>query len=105
MVVHAADVIVVGLGAVGAATLLALARRGVRAIGLDRFHPPHDRGSRHGDSRITRLAAGEGADYGPLVRRSHELWPDLEAETGETLLLQTGGMVMGPRDGAALRQG
>ena len=92
-----ADVIVVGLGAMGAATLLALARRGVQALGIDRFHPPHDMGSSHGETRITRLAVGEGADYAPLVARSHALWRELEAETGEQLLLQCGGLVMGRR--------
>jgi sarcosine oxidase len=91
------DVIVVGLGAMGAATLLALARRGVRALGIDRFHPPHDQGSSHGETRITRLAVGEGADYAPLVARSHALWRELEHETGEQLLLQCGGLVMGRR--------
>jgi sarcosine oxidase len=91
------DVIVVGLGAMGAATLLALARRGVSALGIDRFHPPHDMGSSHGETRITRLAVGEGADYAPLVARSHALWRELEAETGEQLLLQCGGLVMGRR--------
>lgn len=99
------EVVVVGLGAVGAATLLSLARQGVRCIGIDRFHPPHDRGSSHGESRITRLAVGEGAAYAPLVRRSHELWRQLEDETGEELLLQTGGLVMGPRGGAAQHHG
>ena len=49
-----ADVLVVGLGAMGSATLYQLARRGVSAIGIDRFAPPHDRGSSHGESRITR---------------------------------------------------
>ena len=92
-----ADVIVVGLGAMGAATLLALARRGVSALGIDRFHPPHGMGSSHGETRITRLAVGEGADYAPLVARSHALWRELEAETGEQLLLQCGGLVMGRR--------
>lgn len=100
-----ADVIVVGLGAAGAATLLALARQGMRCIGIDRLHPPHEQGSSHGESRITRLAVGEGPAYAPLVRRSHELWRQLESETGETLLLQTGGLVMGPRDGAAQHHG
>jgi sarcosine oxidase len=94
-----ADVVVVGLGAVGAATLHRLAVRGVRAIGIDRFDPPHDRGSTHGESRITRVAIAEGAAYVPLVRRSHEIWRELEAQTGETLLLQTGGLMIGEGDG------
>ncbi len=95
-----ADVVVVGLGAVGSATLHRLALAGVRAIGIDRFDPPHDRGSTHGDSRITRLAIAEGAAYVPLVRRSHEIWRELEAETGEALLQQIGMLVIAEGDGA-----
>ena len=95
-----ADVVVVGLGAVGSATLHRLAMRGASAIGIDRFDPPHDRGSTHGESRITRLAIAEGAAYVPLVRRSHEIWRELEAQTGETLLMQVGGLVMGEGEGA-----
>jgi sarcosine oxidase len=90
-----ADVVVVGLGAMGAATLVALARRGVKAVGIDRFAPPHTMGSSHGETRITRMAVGEGAEYAPLVARSHALWRELEAETGEQLLLQCGGLVLG----------
>jgi len=94
-----ADVIVVGLGAAGAAALYQLARRGVKAIGIDRFSPPHDQGSSHGETRITRIGVGEGAPYPPLARRSHEIWRELEAETGEDLLLQCGALIMGPRGG------
>ena len=100
-----ADVVVVGLGAVGSAALHRLAGAGARAVGIDRFHPPHDQGSSHGESRITRLAVGEGAAYAPLVRRSHEIWRELEAASGESLLLQTGGLVMGPREGGASHHG
>ncbi len=100
-----ADVVVVGLGAVGSATLYRLALAGVRAVGLDRYRPPHTLGSSHGESRITRLAVGEGADYAPLVRRSHEIWRELEAETGARLMLQTGGLIMGPCSGAANHHG
>jgi sarcosine oxidase len=89
------DVIVLGLGAVGAATARALALDGTRVLGLDRFAPPHERGSSHGDTRITRLAVGEGAPYAPLVRRSHEIWRELEAERGTSLLVECGGLVMG----------
>lgn len=87
--------IVVGLGAMGSAVALRLARRGLRVVGLDRFHPPHAQGSTHGETRITRLAIGEGSEYVPLVLRSHELWRELERETGGALLHQTGGLVLG----------
>src|SRR5436305_13423340 len=76
----------------GSATCLQLATRGVRVIGIDRFEPPHPYGSTHGDTRITRVAIGEGAEYVPLVRRSHELWREIEARAGTRLLRVTGGL-------------
>ena len=88
------DVAVVGLGAAGAATLYQLARRGISAVGIDRFSPPHIYGSTHGDTRITREAIGEGEAYTPLVQRSHAIWRELEAETGQTLLTQCGGLIL-----------
>ena len=93
--VATADAIVVGLGAVGSAACRFLAEAGVRVVGIDRFSPPHDQGSSHGLTRITRLAVGEGAAFVPLVQRSHALWPALEAASGETLYRRTGGLVIG----------
>src|SRR6187455_215163 len=89
------DAIVVGLGAVGSAACRFLAEGGARVVGIDRFRPPHDQGSSHGLTRITRLAVGEGAAFVPLVMRSHALWPALEAASGETLYRRTGGLVIG----------
>ncbi len=86
------DAAVVGLGAVGSATLYQLAKRGARVLGIDRFSPPHSFGSSHGESRITRLAIGEGDEYVPLVQRSHILWRELEAATGRELLTLNGGL-------------
>ncbi len=85
------DVIVVGLGAMGSAALYQLSKRGVRVLGIDQFSPPHDRGSSHGDTRLTRLGVGEGAHYVPLAMRSHEIWRELEAASGEEILSETGG--------------
>jgi sarcosine oxidase len=89
------DVIVIGLGAMGAATVYQLAQRGARVVGIDRYSPPHTYGSSHGDSRITRLAIGEGDFYVPFALRSHEIWRELEAVTQEDLLHQVGGLVIG----------
>ncbi len=93
-----ADVIVIGLGAVGAASAWQLARRGQSVIGFDRHHPPHDRGSSHGASRITRQAIAEGEAFVPLALRAHDLWREIEAETGEALMLTTGVLVIGRPD-------
>ncbi|MCA9349574.1 N-methyl-L-tryptophan oxidase [Candidatus Saccharibacteria bacterium] len=93
------DVIVVGLGAMGSATVYQLAKSGVNVLGIDQFAPPHKLGSTHGNTRITRLAIGEGMEYVPLVRRSHEIWYEIEKETGKELLNQCGGLIMTVSDG------
>ncbi len=88
------ETVVLGLGAMGSAAACQLARRGNRVLGIDRFSPPHAFGSTHGDTRITRLAIGEGEQYTPLALRSHELWRELERETGTSLLTCNGGLVI-----------
>jgi sarcosine oxidase len=88
------DLIVIGLGAVGSAALCQGALRGARVLGIDRFHPPHEFGSSHGETRITRQAIGEGAEFVPLVLRANVLWRALEAATGERLLVQNGGLIL-----------
>lgn len=93
-----ADVLVVGLGAVGSAALYQLARRGASVIGIDRFDPPHEHGSSHGESRITRQAIGEGREFVPLVLRSNQIWEELEAATGRELLTRNGALVLAAPD-------
>ena len=97
------DVIVVGLGAMGSACLDALAGASRRALGIDRFAPPHAQGSSHGRTRITREAYFEHPSYVPLVRRATELWRALERTSGRQLLVQTGGLSIGPETGMLVR--
>jgi glycine/D-amino acid oxidase-like deaminating enzyme len=97
-----ADVIVVGLGTMGAAVTHRLAARGLHVAAYDRFDPPHDRGAHSGGSRIIRMAYMEGVDYVPLVRRSYELWRELEAEASQRLLTITGGLMLGQPDSVAV---
>jgi len=89
-----ADVIVVGLGAVGSAALYQAAKLGAAVIGIDRFTPPHEQGSSHGETRITRQAIGEGREFVPLVLRSNEIWNELEADSGRSLLTRNGCLVL-----------
>ena len=95
------DAIVVGLGAMGSATLYQLAKAGARVLGIDQYRPPHNLGSTHGESRITRLATGEGAAYVPFAQRSHAIWRELEAASGEQLLSLSGGLILCPRQTSA----
>jgi sarcosine oxidase len=96
-----AEVIVVGLGSMGAAAVRELAARGVRVLGLDRFTPPHERGAHGGGSRIIRMAYMEGPVYVPLVRRAYQLWRELEERTGTSLLRPTGGLMLGRPESVA----
>src|SRR5437879_6695931 len=107
------DVIVVGVGAMGAAACWQLARRGVRVLGLEQFGIGHALGSSHGHTRMIRLAYYEHPDYVPLLRRAYAIWDELEQASGEKVLYRTGGIYMGPPAGegvagpiaAARRQG
>lgn len=96
------DVIVVGAGGVGSAVLSALARRGVSALGIDRFNPPHDRGSTHGDTRVIRMAYFEHPHYVPLLRAAYDGWARLEAATGQRLYVERGVIEAGPEDGVVV---
>ncbi len=84
------DTIVVGLGAMGSAALRSLATRGLRALGIERFVPGHDRGSSHGATRIIRLSYFEHPSYVRLLREAYPLWRELEAKAGRRLLHITG---------------
>ena len=97
------DAIVLGLGAVGSAAVYQLARRGASVLGIDQFKPPHEFGSTHGDSRITRIACGEGVEYSQFAIRSHEIWRELEHETGARLLTQNGLVVISGEGRRALQ--
>ena len=91
---NTADLLVLGLGAVGSAALYQASKLGARSIGIDRFVPPHDQGSSHGDTRITRQAIGEGKVFVPLVLRSNQIWEEIESATGRSLMVRNGCLVL-----------
>src|SRR5262245_53441008 len=98
------DVIVIGVGGMGSATLYHLARRGRKVLGLERYNIPHEMGSYHGITRIIRLAYYEHPSYVPLLRRAYELWRELESLSGVKLLYITGSVDAGP-EGSATFEG
>ncbi len=85
------DAVIIGLGAMGSASLYHLAKRGKHVLGLDMFPEGHDQGSSHGEHRMIRKSAGSsslaGTDgYVPLVARAFDLWDELQQEAGENLM-------------------
>jgi sarcosine oxidase len=74
----------------GSAAAFQLSERKARVLAIDQFAPPHSFGSSHGETRITRIACGEGLEYAAFARRSREIWRKLEARTGAELLTLNG---------------
>lgn len=96
------DAVVLGVGGVGSFALRALARRGARVLGLERFRVGHDRGSSHGGTRVFRHAYFEHADYVPLLRFSTGTFRALEQERGVPLLEPCGTLLLGPAESVVL---
>ena len=94
------DVAVIGLGAAGSAALHALARRGIRVVGIERFKPGHDRSSSHGQTRIIRLGYFEHPSYVPLLRATYAEWREIERAAQRKLMHITGIIEIGRPDSA-----
>lgn len=97
------DVIVLGVGSMGAATCYELASRGVKVLGIEQFSIPHDQGSHTGQSRIIRKAYFEHPDYVPLLEKAYQNWRDLEQATGTQVYFETGLLHFGPPEHAMMR--
>ena len=98
--------LVVGGGVHGLSTAWQLARAraaggfGVERVALvERFRLHHDRGSSHGQARITRTTYSDER-YVRLVGVAHaEDWPRLERESERTLIHRCDGLFFGPPEG------
>ncbi|MBA2519670.1 MAG: N-methyl-L-tryptophan oxidase [Chloroflexia bacterium] len=86
------DVIVIGGGTMGTAAAWELGKRGVRSLVLEQFNHIHPFGAHGGRTRVIRHAYAEGPEYVPLVQRADRLWLQLEEESGERILMRTGGL-------------
>jgi sarcosine oxidase len=84
-----AEIAVIGAGVNGLATASALRRDGHDVVVYEQFDLGHTRGSSHGRTRIFRLAYPE-AQWVRLAVEALDGWRELEAESGEDLLLLNG---------------
>jgi sarcosine oxidase len=91
------DYIVLGLGGLGSAAAYWLSREaGSDVLGLEQFELGHVRGESQDHSRIIRLSYHTPA-YVELALRAYAAWDALEKESGQQVILQTGGLDIAPR--------
>ena len=93
------DYVVAGLGALGSATAMELARRGHSVIGLERFELGHSHGASHDTSRILRHSYHTPA-YVRLTQQAYDDWARLEHDSQQQLVTTVGGLDLFPRDAA-----
>ncbi len=93
-------VIVIGCGAVGAATAYWLSRQlGDRVLALEQYQHGHTRGASEDHSRIIRHAYSR-PEYTALTPAAYQSWNVAERGTGLQLVHRTGGLII-TEDGAA----
>jgi glycine/D-amino acid oxidase-like deaminating enzyme len=83
-------VVVVGAGAFGGWTALALRRRGARVTIVDAWGPGNARASSGGETRVIRSTYGSHAVYTRMASRALERWEAHDAEHQTHLLSKTG---------------
>ena len=94
------EYIVLGLGGFGCAAAYWLARRaGTEVLGLEQFELGHVRGESQDHSRIIRLSY-HTPGYVELAKHAFRAWEELSRDSGEQVVLKTGGLDVGPRNSA-----
>ena len=87
-------VAVIGVGGIGSAACYWAARLGGgRVLGLEQFELFHSRGESQDHSRIIRRAQHQ-EPYASLAGPAYDTWREVEAESGQTLVTETGGLVI-----------
>ncbi len=84
------DIIVIGVGSMGASTCYHLANKGLKVLGIEQFGITHELGSHTGESRLIRKAYFEHPDYVPLLQEAYQGWKNLESLTKQQFYWPTG---------------
>lgn len=97
------DVAIVGTGSVGSSIGYYAVKQNLSVLQLDKYLPPHQCGTHHGETRLIRHAYAEGEKYVPLVLKAQQLWNDLQQETQRKIFSQTGVLNIFPKDSILLK--
>ncbi len=89
-------VVVLGLGGIGSAAAYWASRRlGADVLGVEQFELGHVRGGSEDHSRIIRLSY-HTPEYVELAKSAYRAWEQVEVDSGEPLVLRTGGLDLAP---------
>ena len=91
---------IIGLGSIGSMALWQASRLTDSVVGFEAHSPAHARSAVGGDTRLFSMVYRGNPAYYPIRKRSRELWAELEAEAGQSILTRCGGLSIGKRDGA-----
>jgi sarcosine oxidase len=95
---HDYEYIVLGLGGLGSGAAYWLSREaGAEVLGIEQFELGHVRGESQDHSRIIRLSY-HTPEYVELAKLAYDAWDTLERESGDQVVLKTGGLDFAPRD-------
>ena len=87
-----------GLGGIGSGAVYWAAKRaGNRVLGLERFEFGHERGASQDHSRIIRLSYHK-SEYVRFARDAFAAWSNVEEDSGQELVIRTGGIDLYPED-------
>ncbi len=97
-------VIVVGAGAFGGWTALALLRAGMRVTLVDAWGAGHSRASSGGETRVIRGVYGGTAAYTEMAARAMALWREAERQWQRQVYFRTGSLWMCAADDGYVRR-
>ena len=96
-------VVVVGAGAFGGWTALALLRAGMRVTLLDAWGAGNARASSGGETRVIRAVYGGSTVYSEMAARAFVLWREAEQQMRQRLYFRTGALWMCAADDSYVR--
>ena len=97
-------VVVVGAGAFGGWTALALLRAGMRVTLVDAWGAGHSRASSGGETRVIRAVYGGVPIYSEMAARALTLWREAEQQWQRQVLYRTGALWMCQADDGYVRR-
>lgn len=93
------DLIIIGCGGIGSATLYKAACAGLTTLCIEQYEKGHQKGGTHGETRAFRKAYYDNPSYIPLLKKAYLDWKNLDANTPMDLFIESGVLEIGPANG------